>query len=296
MYIAEICTPHPLQLQAVAARTIIKGSARGGTAIHKGTKLLVFLLLVTLGGLAYRLWVQHQRLAWQVQHIQRLERKLTGLQDSLRLLRTQTRTLRALAGLPQDPTPEEPIGTGGLELPPDPVQRHIYLADETLDRLLALTRYELTALQNVQQALEEQQDHWARIPSILPTRGYITSGYGYRTDPFTGRIKFHHGVDIFAPRGTPVVAPARGRVYRIRRERGYGLTLELDHGNGIHTFFAHLQSVKVHRGQIVDRGDTIALVGNTGRSTGPHLHYEVRVQGKRVNPRRYIIPDYALYE
>ncbi len=285
-----------MELQWVADRRIIKGRGKGGTAIRIGTKILVFLLFVALGGLAYRLWSQQERLAWQAHHIQRLERKLAGLQDSLRLLSQQAQTLRALAGLPETPDPEELAGTGGLALPEDPVQRRIYQADETLDRLLALTRYEITALQNVEETLKQQQDHWARIPSILPTQGYITSGYGYRKDPFTGRIKFHHGVDIFAPRGTPVVAPARGRVYRIRRDRGYGLTLELDHGNGIHTFFAHLQSVRVRRGQQVDRGDTIAFVGNTGRSTGPHLHYEVRVQGKRVNPRRYIIPEYALYE
>ncbi len=270
--------------------------ARGGTAIRGKTILFVAVFLLVAGSLGTAFWKQHQRLDWQARHIQRLEKKLAGLQDSLRLLGQQTRTLRALAGLPEQEDPQNLLGTGGLALPNDPVQRHIYKTDETLDRLLALTRYELLSLQNVEEALKRQQDHWARIPSIQPADGYITSGFGYRKDPFTGRIKFHHGIDIFAPRGTPVVAPARGRVVRIRRERGYGLTLELDHGNGIHTFYAHLQSVKVRRGQQVERGDTIAFVGNTGRSTGPHLHYEVRVQGRRVNPTRYIIPAYAFYD
>ncbi len=270
-------------------------SPKGGVDIRRTTKVALFSLLLAIAGLSYGLWQKQARLNWQARHILRLEQKLAGLQDTLRLLSQETRRLRALAGLP-DEDPQTLIGTGGLALPEDPVQRHIYKTDESLDRLLALTRYEITALENVEHTLKEQQDHWARVPSIQPAEGYITSGYGYRKDPFTGRIKFHHGVDIFAARGTPVVAPARGRVVRIRRERGYGLTLELDHGNGIHTFYAHLQSVKVHRGQEVERGDTIAFVGNTGRSTGPHLHYEVRVQGRRVNPRRYIIPSYAFYE
>ena len=137
--------------------------------------------------------------------------------------------------------------------------------------------------------LEEQKMLLASTPSIWPTRGWLSSRFGYRISPFTGQKEFHKGIDISTRTNAPVVAPANGIVTRISWDHGYGRILTISHGHGLVTRYAHLNKVLVKRGQYVKRGETIALVGNTGRSTGPHLHYEVLLNGLPVNPLRYIL-------
>jgi murein DD-endopeptidase MepM/ murein hydrolase activator NlpD len=128
----------------------------------------------------------------------------------------------------------------------------------------------------------------ASTPSIWPTEGWVTSGYGYRISPFTGRRTFHAGIDIASDFGTRIVAPARGRVVFVGRKGSLGKTLKIDHGFGLRTFYGHAAEIHVERGQEIERGERIASVGSTGRSTGPHLHYSVEVNGRSVNPRNYI--------
>ena len=115
------------------------------------------------------------------------------------------------------------------------------------------------------------------------------SGFGYRIDPFTGQVKMHEGLDIAAPPGTPIIAPADGTIKFAGERRGFGLTLEIDHGYGYTTLYGHCQRIDVEEGNRVTRGDVVAHVGSTGRSTGPHLHYEVRVSQIPVNPIHYIL-------
>jgi len=131
----------------------------------------------------------------------------------------------------------------------------------------------------------------ASTPSIWPTKGWVTSGYGQRTSPFTGRRQFHSGIDVASRSGMPVVAPARGRVVFAGKKGPLGRTLILDHGYGVRTTYGHNGKLHVKRGQEVERGEKIAVVGNTGRSTGPHLHYAVQVDGRRVNPMNYILDE-----
>ena len=126
-------------------------------------------------------------------------------------------------------------------------------------------------------------------PSIMPTEGWISSPFGYRRDPFTGQRRFHPGIDISNRPGTPVVAPADGIVVFTGRDGGYGNLIIINHGYGISTRYGHLKKIFVKPGQKVQRGDIIGEIGNTGRSTGPHLHYEVRIYGKPVNPMNYIL-------
>lgn len=126
-------------------------------------------------------------------------------------------------------------------------------------------------------------------PTILPTRGWITSFYGRRISPYSGQMKMHEGIDIGAKIGTPVQAPADGVVIFTGRKPGFGILVQIDHGYGIETIFAHANSAAVQKGQLVKRGDLIAHVGNTGMSTGPHLHYEIRVNGTPVDPLYYIL-------
>jgi len=137
-----------------------------------------------------------------------------------------------------------------------------------------------------------QEDTLARTPSIRPVEpgvGYYSSSFGWRIDPFTRKKAFHHGLDISALPGTEVIAPADGKVTKVYKDRRGGKIIEISHGNGFTTVFGHLQDYSVRRGEKIKRGDVIATVGNSGRSTGPHLHYEVKVDGKRMNPKWFIL-------
>ena len=120
------------------------------------------------------------------------------------------------------------------------------------------------------------------------TRGWLSSKFGYRTSPFGGHREYHPGVDIAGVEGTPVYAIASGVVKYARAFRNYGNTVEVDHGNGYSTRYAHNQINLVSEGQVVKQGEVIALLGNTGRSTGPHLHFEVLKNNRQINPRKYL--------
>jgi murein DD-endopeptidase MepM/ murein hydrolase activator NlpD len=139
-------------------------------------------------------------------------------------------------------------------------------------------------------------DDWMRAnsaPSIWPVEGPISGSFGERTDPFNGEGAFHTGVDISAPVGEPVIAPADGVVIFADFMNGYGRMMALDHGHGITTRYGHLSAFAVAEGQHVHRGDVIAYVGSSGRSTGPHLHYEVRINDTPVNPHKYLRMTFA---
>jgi murein DD-endopeptidase MepM/ murein hydrolase activator NlpD len=128
------------------------------------------------------------------------------------------------------------------------------------------------------------------VPSRMPLSGFrMTSDYGMRTHPVLGRRKHHKGVDLAAPTGTPVYATADGIIGRADRSRSYGLVIYVDHGADLETRYAHLSKLAVAKGERVRKGDLIGYVGSTGRSTGPHLHYEVRVDGLAVNPIPYMV-------
>ncbi|MCM2352182.1 MAG: M23 family metallopeptidase [Pseudobdellovibrio sp.] len=139
--------------------------------------------------------------------------------------------------------------------------------------------------------LSDRQSLLAATPSIQPARGPIGSRFGYRIDPINGRQKMHAGLDITAPPGTPVRSPADGIVSFAGWDDQFGKLVSIDHGYGVLTRFAHNSQIFVQVGQKVSRYDVIAAVGSTGRSTGPHCHYEVRVNGIAVNPANYILDN-----
>ena len=150
-------------------------------------------------------------------------------------------------------------------------------------RLEEVTQQELLRL------LRENREMLASMPSIWPAEGFISSPFGYRSSGFTGRGEFHKGLDIRARSGTPVIAPARGTVSFAGSDGAYGLSVEVRHSAAVATKYGHLQRFTVREGQAVRRGDILGYVGSTGRSTGPHLHYEVKLNGVYVNPMRYIL-------
>ncbi|MFQ5587687.1 MAG: M23 family metallopeptidase [Nitrospiria bacterium] len=143
--------------------------------------------------------------------------------------------------------------------------------------------------QELEEVVQDRQSMWASTPSIWPTSGWLTSTFGKRVSPFSGRLQNHNGIDIAARPGTPIIAPASGVVSYSRFNGGFGRFLKINHGYGIVTHYAHLAKAAVKVGQKVKRGEVIAYVGNTGLSTGPHLHYEVSVNKVTIDPMRYIL-------
>ncbi len=128
----------------------------------------------------------------------------------------------------------------------------------------------------------------AQTPNLWPVEGHITGAFGERIDPFNGEGAFHRGVDISCEYGEPVIAPADGEVAFADFMNGYGRAIMLEHGHGLSTLYGHLSSFAVVAGQQVHRGDVIGYIGDSGRSTGPHLHYEVRINDVPVNPYKYL--------
>lgn len=143
----------------------------------------------------------------------------------------------------------------------------------------------------LQELLVERQSILNSIPSIKPARGWFTSRFGYRIDPFTGKPDMHYGLDIAAGPGTPVIAPGDGVVSYVGYESGYGKIVAIDHGYGVKTRFGHNSQIYVQLGQKVKQKDVISAVGSTGRSSGPHLHYEVRINDIAVDPINYILDE-----
>jgi murein DD-endopeptidase MepM/ murein hydrolase activator NlpD len=160
-----------------------------------------------------------------------------------------------------------------------------------IDRALRQSQLREQGVLQLWDSLSERQSLLASTPSIKPTHGWYTSRFGYRVDPFTNRPFMHAGVDMAAPAGTPVYAPADGIVSYVGYEPGYGKLVSIDHGYGVVTRFGHNSRVFVEQGQKVHRWDVISAVGNTGRSTGSHCHYEVRIHGVAVDPLNYILNE-----
>lgn len=160
-----------------------------------------------------------------------------------------------------------------------------------VDRALRETQLREQGVLQLWDSLSERQNLLASTPSVKPVRGWFTSRFGYRIDPFTNRPEMHAGLDLAAPSGTPVMAPADGVISYVGHESGYGKLVSIDHGYGVVSRFGHNSRVFVEQGQRVRRWDVISAVGSTGRSTGAHLHYEVRIHGIAVDPMNYILNE-----
>jgi murein DD-endopeptidase MepM/ murein hydrolase activator NlpD len=168
-------------------------------------------------------------------------------------------------------------------------QKLVSLMHRSLDNLnteLSAQTQEKTELFSY---LESQKSMFSCTPSITPAEGWVSSRFGYRISPFTNRKEFHSGLDISSRVGTEILSPADGVVASIDKSDGLGISLTINHGYGFKTLFGHLSKTLVKSGQAIKRGQTIALMGNSGRSTGSHLHYEVHLNEVPVNPERYIL-------
>ena len=160
-----------------------------------------------------------------------------------------------------------------------------------IDQAVAETGVREQGILELWEGLSERQSLMSATPSIKPARGWFTSKFGYRVSPFTGRPVMHNGLDIAAAPGSPIYAPADGVVSFAGYDPGYGKLVSIDHGYGVITRFGHTSQIFVEVGQKIHRRDVVAAVGNTGRSTGPHCHYEVRVNGVPVDPMNYVLDE-----
>ncbi len=228
-----------------------------------------------------------------------LHGRLHHLTDTVAALSERDEQIRVLANL--DPIAPE-VREAGIGGPAEPKRADsqpksvlVRRADEIKVDLSAMIRRAnllATSFNEAADSLASHKDRVEAMPSILPTQGWLTSNFtSARLHPILGYARPHEGIDVSAPTGTPIEAPAAGRVIEVGWESGYGNVVELDHGYGIVTKFAHTSKALVRKGQRVKRGERIALVGSTGLATGPHLHYEVHVNGRPVNPLRYVLPD-----
>jgi len=215
---------------------------------------------------------------------EQFSKSVESLRGQLRTVEDRTRKLAIYAGISSlDDTAQG--GVGGLR--PTELGDNPYRDD--VDKMAFRSRRLEGDLSVLEQKLVAQSQLLASTPSIAPVRGILTDGFGGRSDPFTGENGNHNAIDISSAVGQPVRAPADGIVVKAEWANGYGNVIYISHGYGYSTRYGHLSAYAAKPGQHVKRGDIIAYVGSTGRSTGPHLHYEVRLNNNPVNPLEYIL-------
>ena len=203
--------------------------------------------------------------------------------------------IRTIFDLPEINEEERMLGIGGPSAQDlgdiSQFERDAVATEVEVDRILRLSRFELEKYAEIETSLLKVKDRLSHTPSIWPTRGWVSRGFGMKYDPFTGYKQMHRGIDIANRTGTPIIATADGKVVQVRNDSMMGKYLVIDHGYGFRTRYGHLSQFKVKVGQKVKRGDVIALMGSTGYSTGPHLHYEVIRNGKFLSPSKYLLND-----
>jgi len=226
--------------------------------------------------------------------------QIDSLRAALDVLAVKDEHYRLLAGLDPMDAGVRMVGVGGPGLPSaesSPLfetdrdaARRTFTASSQVSALLRRASLLSFSWREAEDSLSEKRHRLESLPSISPTTGFVSSSFTRsRWHPILDRPRPHTGIDIAAPIGTPVVAAAKGRVTFVGTQGDYGVMIDIDHGYRHTTRYAHLSRTSVRVGQLVTRGDTIGAVGQSGLATGPHLHYEVLVDGKSADPRRYIM-------
>jgi murein DD-endopeptidase MepM/ murein hydrolase activator NlpD len=252
---------------------------------------------VTAGADSLRLASQAEEIMRQREQIQEFAEEFSVLKTRLVALGEFEKKIRVMANIEETQAPDNLLGVGG-SIPEDldtqiPLTRkHNSLVRDMhaqVGQLQLVSQNQQKGFESLLKRLQEQQNLLASTPALRPCPGWTTSRFGYRISPFTGRREFHKGYDIANRKGTPVVATANGVVAFSGPKGLLGKTVVVDHGYGMVTRYGHLDKLVVKRGASVKRGDTIGLMGSTGRSTGSHVHYEVHLNGIPVNPKKYML-------
>ena len=262
---------------------------------------LLILALIACNAWLWRAWLQARHLDENLNNAQRvieeqrrqivnLAGRITGVSQDLQRVQRFDSKLRMMMNMEKDPA-EVGGAPGDFSRAYLPLHRQELAARKMQDFLSHLSesvRLEEVRQQDLLRALRENREALASMPSIWPVVGFISSSFGGRSSPFGGGGQFHKGLDISNRMGTPVLAPAQGAVILAARDGAYGNSVEINHGGGIVTKYGHMQRWAVQPGQWVKRGEIIGYIGMSGRTTGPHLHYEVRLNGVPANPMRSI--------
>ena len=229
------------------------------------------------------------------------EEKVHHLSHELLTIREKAGFIKDFLGMDSDGSHKGGIGQGGIELSPKAFEPPSDLAatglgvdpDRSRSVLRAMDIQQIdTDLERIIGILQDRKERLDSTPSISPVnpgRVWLSSTFGMRTSPFTGKRQFHPGVDLAGAKGTPVLAPAKGLVAFVGKNGSLGLSVEIKHDSTYKTTYGHLSKAAIKKGQSVERGDVIGYMGDTGRTTGYHLHYEVEKDGKRVNPVDYMM-------
>ncbi len=242
-------------------------------------------------------YLNQQEIVSQRKQLKAFAAEINSLKSKLVDLKSFEEKIRNIANIEENANPEHLFGVGGsipedLDIQTPITEKHSSLIREMHEQT---KQFNLAAVnqkksfESLFNNLEEQRNLLAATPAIRPTDGWISSTFGYRTSPFTGLREFHKGLDIATREGTPILATADGVVTFAGTKGLMGKLIVIDHGHGMVTRYAHIHKMLKKGGDAVKKGDTIALVGNTGRSTGSHLHYEVHLNGIPVNPAKYIL-------
>lgn len=212
-------------------------------------------------------------------------------------LLVENQMFRRIAGLEKLEPEILEVGIGGITMDFDDdllefdsrLARRISRQERAVDALLRRSGLVRQSIEESYSRVSEVSRRWSHLPSITPTSGYISSTFGRRMHPLFNQVHYHTGLDFSTPAGEPIYAPADGRVVHSAKSQGLGLAVVIDHDFGIRTIYGHCSRLMVKYGQEVRRGDVIAYVGRSGITTGPHLHYEVHVDGRPANPFPYLL-------
>jgi murein DD-endopeptidase MepM/ murein hydrolase activator NlpD len=246
---------------------------------------------------AFELGRLRQETQNQRSQIQFFSARIEDLEKQLSKLKEFDKKIRIIANLERGQETTGSMGMGG----PSPSDIRDKLKKEKddaglvqqmksdVERLQSEAMSREDSLSELEKLLKVKREVLAHTPSVWPLQGWVTSGFGFRTNPFTGLTQMHEGLDISNRVGTPIIAPANGIVSDVGNDNAVGKVVVIFHGFGMTSRYGHLNKVFVKVGQRVKRGDKIAEVGMTGKTTGPHLHYEVKINGVPINPARYIL-------
>lgn len=243
--------------------------------------------------------VQSDELLCQRKQIQTFSKDIGALRSKLIVLNEFEKKLRIITNIDDNsenqpslfnvggPIPDSIDAEVSLDSTHNPLMRRMH---EQIKDLGAISEGSARSFETLYKECEKKRNLLASTPSIRPIEkvGWTSSGFGYRKSPFTGRRTFHNGLDISAKKGQPIIATADGIVKFSGKKRLMGKTVIIDHGHGMLTIYGHANKLMVKKGDRLKRGDSIATVGSTGRTTGPHVHYSIKINGLYVNPAKYI--------
>jgi murein DD-endopeptidase MepM/ murein hydrolase activator NlpD len=269
---------------------------------------LILLVFVTYDYLALKVTFNKKKIESKIgkqadeiisqrKQIQKFADEITSLKSNLVALNDFEKKIRIIANIEEPAYQDSLFGVGG-SIPEDldsqiPLtEKHNSLIREMHTQTQQLNQASVEQqkeFESLFERLESQRNLLSSTPAIRPTEGWLSSGFGYRKSPFTDLREFHKGLDIAGRKGTSIVATADGIVTFVGNNGFLGKMIKIDHGHGMVTRYGHIQKALKKRGEAVKRGETIALMGSTGRSTGPHIHYEVHLNGIPANPKKYIL-------